>query len=362
MEENAMSIGLSHGGTTLYSSASLSKKILVGTREGIVTIERAGSDWQIADRALTDKHISSIMREPESGLLFAGAFHGGILVSGDDGKTWDARNNGMTQNNVYSLGARRMNGKVRVFAGTEPAHLFFTEDFGMNWTELPNLRSVPSVPNWSFPAPPHIGHVKHINFDPRNPTTVYASVEVGGLLRSTDAGETWEEFPGLYEDVHRLMIHPTNGDFLYAVTGRGLYTGPDGGSRWEQWTRREDEIGGYPDGFVFRPSDPKLIFMTAAHDAPGTWRTTHFAGARISRSKDGGRTWEILRNGLPDRLQASIEAFCLEEAGSSTAIYAGTTAGEVICSDDLGESWKVIVKGLAPISKAGHYRALNQAA
>jgi hypothetical protein len=44
--------------------------------------------------------------------------------------------------------------------------------------------------------------------------------------------------------------------------------------------------------------------------------------------------------------------------------YAGTTAGEVIYSEDLGESWKVIVKGLAPISKAGHYRdrALNQAA
>ena len=57
------------------------------------------------------------------------------------------------------------------------------------------------------------------------------------------------------------------------------------------------------------------MFMTAAHDAPGTWRTTHFAGTRISRSKDGGRSWEILKNGLPDRLQASIEAFCLEEAG-----------------------------------------------
>ena len=158
------------------------------------------------------------------------------------------------------------------------------------------------------------------------------------------------------------MIHPTDANFLYAVTGRGLYAGPERGARWDQWTRREDEIGGYPDGFVFRPSDPKLILMTAAHDAPGTWRTTHFAGARISRSKDGGKTWEILKNGLPDRLQASIEAFCLEEAGSNCAVYAATTAGEVICSEDLGDSWKVIVKGLAPISKAGHFRALVQAA
>lgn len=357
-----MAIGLSHGGTTVYSSSSLSNQLLVGTSQGVVTVERNGAEWRIAHRAVTEKHISAIMKEPESGLIFAGAFQGGILVSLDEGKTWEPRNNGMSQNNVYSLNAKRMNDKVRVFAGTEPAHLFVSEDLGMNWKELPNLRSVPSVPKWSFPAPPHIGHVKHINFDPKNSTTIYASIEVGGLLRSTDAGETWDEFPSLYEDVHRLMIHPTDASFLYAVTGRGLYAGPNRGARWDQWTRREDEIGGYPDGFVFRPSDPKLMFMTAAHDAPGTWRTTHFAGARISRSKDGGKSWEILKNGLPDRLQASIEAFCLEEAGDKTSIYAATTAGEIICSEDLGDSWNVIVRGLAPISKAGHYRPLVQAA
>ncbi|HXV48637.1 MAG TPA: glycosyl hydrolase [Candidatus Binatia bacterium] len=359
-----MAIGLSHGGSTIYSSPTLSNQILIGTREGAVTLERnaGGSDWRITHRALADKHISAIMKEPESELTFAAAFHGGVHVSADDGKSWEARGNGMTQNNVYSLAAKRIDGHFRVFAGTEPAHLFVSDDLGLNWRELSALRSVPSVPKWSFPAPPHIGHVKHINFDPGHPATIYASVEVGGLLRSTDGGEHWEEFPSLYEDVHRLMIHPANAKFLYAVTGRGLYVGPEAGASWEQWTRREDEIGGYPDGFVFRPSDPKLMFMTAAHDAPGTWRTTHFAGARISRSKDGGRSWEILRNGLPDRLQASIEAFCLEEAGNSTAIYAATTAGEIICSEDLGENWRVIAKGLPPISKGGHYRALVEAA
>jgi photosystem II stability/assembly factor-like uncharacterized protein len=251
-----------------------------------------------------------------------------------------------------------MNSRVRVFAGTEPAHLFVSDDLGLNWAEIPSLRSVPSVPKWSFPAPPHIGHVKHINFDPEDSKTIYASVEVGGLLRSTDGGNHWEEFPSLYEDVHRLMIHPSNPKFLYGVTGRGLYVSPDAGATWNQWTHREDEIGGYPDGFVFRPSDANLILMTAAHDAPGTWRTTHFAGARISRSKDGGRTWEILHNGLPDRLQASIEAFCLEEAGDSTAVFAATTSGDIFCSSDMGDGWKKITTGLPPISKAGHYRNL----
>jgi photosystem II stability/assembly factor-like uncharacterized protein len=355
-----MAIGLSHGGSTIYSSPTLSQEVLVGTREGVVTIEReaSGSQWRVKHRVLTDKHISAILNEPESGLTFAGAFHGSVHVSADDGKTWEPRGNGLSQTNVYSLASARINGRARLFAGTEPAHLFASDDLGLNWSEVPSLRSVPSVPNWNFPAPPHIGHVKHINFAPGNPATMYVSVEVGGLLKSRDAGEHWEEFPSLYEDVHRLMIHPRQPEFLYAVTGRGLYVSPDAGASWDQWTKREDEIGGYPDGFVFRPTEPKLIFMTAAHDAPGTWRTTHFAGARISRSTDGGRSWEILRSGLPDRMQASIEALCLEEAGEASSVFAATTSGEVFCSEDLGEHWTKIISGLAPISKAGHYRNL----
>jgi hypothetical protein len=61
---------------------------------------------------------------------------------------------------------------------------------------------------------------------------------------------------------------------------------------------------------------------------------------------------------LPDRLQASIEAFCLEESGGASAIFAGTTSGDIYCSQDLGDHWQVIVSGLPPISKAGHFRNL----
>ena len=72
-----MTIGLSDGGTTIYLSTTPSQQILVGTREGAVTIERESqSDWLIAHRAIEDKHISAIITEPQSGLIFAGAFLG----------------------------------------------------------------------------------------------------------------------------------------------------------------------------------------------------------------------------------------------------------------------------------------------
>ena len=353
-----MAIGLSHGGSTIYSSPSPSQEVLVGTTEGVAIIERDGAEWHVAHRALADRHISAIVEEPQSGLIFAGAFHGGIHVSADGGRTWEPRDAGLREHDVYSLACTHRDGRVVLYAGTEPAHLFQSDDLGRQWTELPGLRSVPSVPEWTFPGPPHIGHLKHIAFDPNDPTVMYASIEVGGLLRSRDAGQTWEEVPGMYEDVHRLVIHPRNPQRMYVTGGDGLYVTSDGGATWEHWTTREDEIGGYPDLLVFHPRQPELMFVGAAQHSPGVWRTSHFAGARISRSRDGGRTWEILRNGLPDRLQASIEAMCLEDSGGTCALFAATTAGEVYWSDDAGDRWSRIVSGLAPISKGGHYRPL----
>ena len=89
---------------------------------------------------------------------------------------------------------------------------------------------------------------------------------------------------------------------------------------------------------------------------------THFAGARVSRSTDGGRNWEVLRNGLPDRMQGNIEAMALEDWGGGVSLFAATTAGEIFASDDGGDSWQLIATGLAPISKGGHYIPLMQPA
>jgi photosystem II stability/assembly factor-like uncharacterized protein len=354
-----MAIALSHGGTTVYSVAAPSDEVLVGTLHGVVTLVRDGG-WRIARRVLEDRHISAIIEEPDSGVLFAGAFAGGIHASTDGGRTWERRDHGVTEPDVYSLASVRLNGRARLYAGTEPARLFYSDDLGLSWSELPGLRAVPSVPRWTFPAPPHVAHAKHITFSPDDPSTIFVSIEQGGLLRSTDAGETWTELHtnGLNDDLHRLVLHPRDPRLLYANTGVGLHVSTDGGTTWEHRTTRTAEVGGYPDGLVLRPSRPEELFIGAAQHNPGDWRTSHFAGARISRSRDGGGTWEVLGGGLPDRLQASIEAMCLEEWDGGCAVFAATTAGEVWASEDGGESWACIARDLTPISKGGHYRPL----
>jgi photosystem II stability/assembly factor-like uncharacterized protein len=354
-----MAITLSHGGPTIYRAHAPSRQVLVGTIDGVVCIERdsGGPGWHIAHRSLTGKHIHALLLEPESGTLFAGVNHGSIFASSDGGQTWERRDKALTEHNIYSLACVRLADGVRIFAGTEPAHLFCTDDLGHRWAELPALRSV-DTSRWSFPAPPHIAHTKHINFHPQDPYTLFIGVEQGGLLKSTDAGKTFQAIPGMDDDVHRTVFNPLNPDRVYITTGIGIYVSGDGGTTWEQWTDLQHEIGGYPDLLVLHPRQPELMFVASAQKGPGAWRRDHFAGSRISRSTDGGKTWEVLlHHGLPDRLRTAFEAMCLEDWGQSFSLFAATATGEVWCSDDGGEHWSEVVTGLAPISKGDHYAA-----
>ena len=364
-----MAIGLTHGGSNIYASDKASTEVLVGTKDGVVILARdaLGTPWRVEHRALEGQFISSIIVERESGTIFAGAFFGTVYASTDAGRTWERRDNGMTKDDVYSLATVKMkDGKTRVYSGTQPAHLFYSEDLGHNWTELPTMREVPTVEKWSFPAPPHIAHTKFISFDPHNSDTVFSCIEQGALLKSEDAGMTWRELNTLgffqdksrdsavFYDIHKLLIDPRDTNKMFVSGGAGLYVTFDGGNSWERWMCDDWAKDVYPDGLVMHPKNPDLVFISAAEHNPATWSTSKFAGGKIYRSKDAGRTWEQLRNGLPDRMPHEVGALCLEDWGSGFSMYAATTGGEVYSSDDGGDSWSVIASGLDSVSKKGH--------
>jgi photosystem II stability/assembly factor-like uncharacterized protein len=369
-----MAIGLSHGGTNVYSSNERSKQLWVGTQDGLVLFERRNSGkWHEAQRALRGQYISSIIFEQTSGAMFAGAFFGSVHASADGGKTWERRDNGIPYHDVYSLASNVVDGKVRVYAGTQPAHLFVSEDLGLHWSEIPSLRSVPSTAQWSFPAPPHVAHTKFITFHPQEPKTIFACIEQGAFLKSIDEGKSWTELNtvGLladknrpiehFYDVHRCLIHPRDPQKIFVTGGAGLYVSYTGGGSWERWMSPDWAADVYPDGFTWNPKNPDLMFVAAAEHNPTTWRKAGAqarAEGKIFRSNDGGKNWQRLQGGLPESLKHEFGALCLEESNGTCSVFGGTTGGEVFCSEDNGENWTLITADLAPISKKGHERLL----
>jgi hypothetical protein len=222
--------------------------------------------------------VNALTIEPSRGVLFAATQDAGLHASPDGGRTWERRDRGIAESRVWTVQYPDAPGQPRLYAGTEPAHLYVSDDLGASWSELAAMRDVPTVGEWFFPAGgPSRGHVKHVSFAPRDPATIYASIEVGGALKSTDGGRTWRELAGFYKDVHRVL--PLASDPRHV----------------------------YLDPLVIHPERESVIYFGGSCTNPRYWYDTHTTTSKFLKSVDGGATWQVLGPGLPDPIPGSVE-------------------------------------------------------
>lgn len=356
---------LSPNGQSVTRGAGPATHIMAATLKGIAVLRRdgPGEPWSLAERTLEHRHIGSLVFEPRSGKLFAGAHAGGGLWISDDGrgKDWRPLTVGLDRPHIYSLAARDAEDKVTLFAGTSPAALYRSDDLGESWTELKSMLDVPDTDKWTFPPPPHIPHVKNIVFHPKEPKTIFVAVEQGALLKSIDDGKSWIELAAYsdpdevaYRDVHRLLISSDNPDQFYLATGEGLYRSEDGGKSFEHMTRRGDRMG-YPDFLFFEPGDLGTVYVGGSYRNPGYWYEVAKAESCVMRTKDGGRSWEELSNGLPNPVVGAFEALSLHHWSGGIMLVLGTATGEIYATEDKGASWQLIADDVTPVSKDDHH-------
>ena len=238
-----MFICLSPGGQSITQGETPKEKLLVGTVDGIFAFQKRNGSWEGQGTMVPGKHFSSIIFEPVTQTLFGGTYSGEIYASADRGQTWERRDNGIDDKEIYSLATQVVDGKPRLYAGTQPAHLFYSDDLGKSWTELPGLRQVPGVEKWTFPGPPHLAHAKSITFHPKDPNIIHVAVEVGGFLKSTDGGKTWSTIDNINPDAHRVLIPTNDPSKLYGTapttncgpeTAAGFCVSEDGGDELEK--------------------------------------------------------------------------------------------------------------------------------
>ncbi len=170
----------------VYAGASqLKANGQVRPRSGFCRRTAAGGDWQIHAGGLPEHaEIRAIIVHPDQpDILFAGTQHGPYRSS-DGGDHWDRLDfpgDGMV---VWSLLFHPTDPNT-LYAGTAPAAIYRSQNAGESWQQLPIVDSAGLV-EMGFPC-----RVIRLAADPRRPDIVYAGLEVGGVIRSRDGGDTW---------------------------------------------------------------------------------------------------------------------------------------------------------------------------
>jgi photosystem II stability/assembly factor-like uncharacterized protein len=356
---------LSPNGMNRFDLDAAPTRLLVATADGLVALERAapGAAWRVGATVLAGQHVSTLTGLPHGPGVLAGTHGDGIYYSADGTTGWERRNDGVTHPDIYTLAAVERAGRTTLYAGTQPAALFRSEDLGRSWQELPALLRVPGTESWTFPAPPRIAHTKMLAIDLRNPDTIYAAIEQGALLKTSDGGKSWRELDDYsraddraYKDIHQVLLRPSNPAHMLMTTGVGLYTSSDAGEHWERLTGPEFRLA-YPDHLMLSP-DERVLFLSGGATDPGVWRKSHDAGTTIVRSRDFGRTWDLAQRGAKITPHSNIEAMTLVAYPGGYSLFLGNTEGEVYASEDGGETWAEIAGTLAPVSKGDHHLLL----
>ncbi|MFN5362489.1 MAG: WD40/YVTN/BNR-like repeat-containing protein [Bacteroidota bacterium] len=235
------------------------------------------------------------------------------------------------------------------YVGAASGGIFKTNDGGIHWQpifdEMDNAAIGALAVSSSHPKHVWAGTGETFIIRPAHPNG-------NGVYKSTDAGKTWRHM-GLSATVRisRVIIHPTDTNTVYvAALGsthapqaeRGIFKTTDGGKNWSK-VLFVDDLTGCSD-LSINPQQPDelvaamwQVSMTTAQLKSGG------PGSGFYRTRDGGKTWQPLRNGLPWGKEHPVGKTSVDyAAGLPRVIYAlvEDTVPTLYRSADGGDSWQ----------------------
>jgi photosystem II stability/assembly factor-like uncharacterized protein len=269
-----------------------------------------------------------------AGRLFAGT-RDGLLVSEDGGLSW--RLGGFEGRRVSAVGC----GPSVVYAGTKGPELFRSDDGGDTWTELRSFRALRRWYWWTPVSKPNrLAEVSSLAVSPRDEGLVVAGIELGAVVRTTDAGRTWEGHkPQALRDCHSLAFHRIVPGYVYeGGAGGGAFSRDEG----RTWTRARRGLG-------------RAWYGWAAAGDRGDPETRYLSATRGVRAAHGNkpRAWIFRTRGeQPWRALVELAAMPYALIPLEDRLFAGLSDGRVLASESQGESWVELPFRFASIWRA----------
>jgi hypothetical protein len=288
-------------------------KLLAATGDSVALLEGDAAGLRVTT-ALAGSGAQCVAAA--NGSLYAGSRGSGLWRSADGGRTWDDLH--LPQPDVFSVAVSTADGAV--YAGCEPSMLFRSDDGGSSWRELERLPALPSAPTWSFPPRPWTSHVRWIAPSPHEAGVVLAGIELGGLMRSGDRGETWEDRrPGAKLDVHSLAWHPAAPGRAYEAAGDGTAWSDDGGRSWAPIDAGRDR--NYAWAIALDADDPDTWYASVSTGPFAAHGDRHAEGVVY---RFAGERWETVAGPFDSM------PYALCHAGG--ALFAGLRDGRILAA------------------------------
>jgi len=348
--------------------------MLVGTRKGLFLVEQRRAGFRIEEPRFLGIPVVNAILDPRDGSVWACVGHGHwgpkLHASHDGMKTFVEKSCPKMPEGADLRTTRQPAGPASVkvlytiapagpagsyHVGTDPGALFTTKDGGESWALNEALWKRRAEDGWMEGGGGMMLHT--IAVDPEKAAHFHVGISCGGIYETKDHGRTWaprnkgvpadflpDKNPVAGQDTHMFRRHPRNGDLLWQQNHCGNFRSTDGGKSWTDVTAGLPSRIGF--GIALDESDEKVAWTVPM--ASDEKRVAPGGALVVCRTRDGGRTWEELRKGLPQRHCYDIVfRHALDALGGRVAL--GTTCGRLYVSADRGESFKVAAPCLPPV-------------
>jgi len=366
--------------------------VLVGTRKGLFTVDRTGrtgsagnAGYGVVATEFLGAPVTAVLDDARDGTTYAALDHGHFGVklhrrdAGDTSfreiavpeypeRPADATDiNPMSNQAVpwalqllWTLAPGHTDQPGRLWAGTIPGGLFRSDDRGDSWEMVRSLWDRPERAEW-MGGGYDWGGIHSVSVDPRDARSLTVGVSIGGVWCSDDDGTTWELGTGLrnaylppeqaYEpgpqDPHRLDRCAADPDVVWCQHHNGVFRSTDGGRTYTEIEERPPSTFGF--AVVAHPHDPATAWFVPAQ--ADEQRIPVDGRMVVSRTRDGGESFDVLGTGLPDRHAYHLvyrHALAVDSDGERLAM--ASTTGSLFVSDDAGDTWTHVTSGLPPVA------------